>query len=373
VRHRNLVSPDLLLLGKKRFFDEIAASSDAFLRQGENAGVRLLFIRSVRKLLARFNPILWEDDPKLAKIRSHINALEEELEDFEALSGEAQEKEKSCNSVIKKAAKLEAEGLGELIPIVQIRRAAYWSRLAPIGNHKCIIIENAEHMQEGAKNSLLKILEEPPPRITILLTSSRPMSLLPTMLSRLRDYRFAKRNGAAELEVISRIFRYVPAGKENFSGIEAYLSSFLPVRAETLYPLGAYFTSSVAAAAQRELRNSRREVPPLLTELEAFAGPLAEQGGLGRSAADFKGALATVLAAAENFAIPGLLSQFFRQISALLSAWLRSTPGSPEKTAWTDLWRRELNKSLVEADSFNIASQLVLEKLLENLKTGMIA
>jgi DNA polymerase-3 subunit gamma/tau len=376
VRHRNLLSPDLLLLGKRRFFEEIAASAAAFLRQGENTGVRLLFVRSVRKLLARFNPVLWEDDPRLAKIRPHINALEEELEDFEEkVSGEPlpQDLEKNCNLIIKKASKLEVEGLGELIPIGRIRRAAYWSRLAPIGRHKCIIIENAGHMQEGAKNSLLKILEEPPPRVTILLTSSRPMSLLPTMLSRLREYHFVKRNGTAEGEVISRIFRSAPAGGEKpFSGIEAYLSSFLPVSAEKLYPLGAYFTSSAAAQAQRELQKSRREIPPFLKELELFAGPIAEQGGMGRSAADFKGTLSTVLAAADNFVIPGLLAQFFRQISALLSAWLRSNRGSPEKSACIDLWRRELNKSLVEADSFNIASPLVLEKLLETLKTGMI-
>jgi DNA polymerase-3 subunit gamma/tau len=368
-----------LLLGKKHFFEEIAACAGAFQRQGENKGVRLLFVRSVRKLLARFNPVLWEDDPKLAKIRPTINALEEELEDFEAKAEDTspQDLEKSCNLLIKKAAKLEAEGLGELIPIARIRRAAYWSRLAPMGKHKCIIIENAEHMQEGAKNSLLKILEEPPPRITILLTSSRPMSLLPTMLSRLRDYRFSRRSGAAEAEVLSRIFRYTPQGEasiqeKTFSGIEGYLSSFLPVHAETLYVLGAYFAASVAAETVRELRKKRREIPGILSELESFTGPIAEKSGMGRSGADFKSTLAAIMGAAENFAIPGLLSQFFTQLGSLLSQWLRAG-GSAEKSAWTDLWRRELNRSRVEADSFNIASPLVLEKLLENLKTGMIA
>jgi DNA polymerase-3 subunit gamma/tau len=228
-------------------------------------------------------------------------------------------------------------------------------------------------MQEGAKNSLLKILEEPPLRVTILLTSSRPMSLLPTMLSRLRDYRFAKRNSAAEEEVISRIFRYTPKSDGGiFPGIETYLSSFLPVHKETLYPLAAYFAASAAAETQRELKKRRREIPALLTELEAFAGPIAEQGGVGRSGVDFKSTLGTIMAAAENFTIPGLLSQFFTQISSLISQWLRGAGGSPEKTAMADLWRRELNKSLVEADSFNIASTLVLEKLLENLKNGMI-
>ena len=164
IRHRNLVSPDLLLLGRRRFFEDIAASSDAFLRNPEIAGSRMLFFRSVRKLLCRFNSVLWEDDPRFGKLKNQIAMLEEELEDAEnipaetAAGGKKGELAKRCGSIVTKAAKLETDGLGEFTPIGHIRRAAYWSRLLPLGRHKCIVIGNAEKMQEGAKNSLLKIL-----------------------------------------------------------------------------------------------------------------------------------------------------------------------------------------------------------------------
>ena len=42
----------------------------------------------------------------------------------------------------------------------------------------------AEHMHPAGANSLLKILEEPPPRVVLLLVSAAPERLLPTVLSR---------------------------------------------------------------------------------------------------------------------------------------------------------------------------------------------
>ncbi|MDR0600735.1 MAG: DNA polymerase III [Treponema sp.] len=384
VRHRGLASPDLLLLGRRCFFQEIAASSRAFLRglEGEpgkfGGGARILFIRSVRKLLARFDPVLWEDDPKLGKIGVHISALEEDLGDFEGMppQGSGENVKKLLDGILKKAAKLEAEGLGELIPIAWIRRASYWTRLAPLGRRKCVIIENADQTQEGAKNSLLKILEEPPPRVTLVLTSSRPRSLPPTLLSRLREYRFVKRSLQGEREVISRIFREpleaekaVPAGESG--AIETYLNSFLPASGETLYPLGAFFAASVAAEAARGLRRKRRDIPPVLADLGKFAVPIAGEAGMSRPAEDFKGALETILKGADNFEVPGLWRQFLRNIESFLSAWLRNGQGGPEKSVWAGLWLRELNRAAAETGSYNIAPPMALERLLEALKTGI--
>ena len=390
IRHRNLVSPDMLLLGRRRFFEEITASSDAFLRNAENQGSKMLFIRSVRKLLARFNTVLWEDDPKLGKIKNQIAALEEELEDVENMpikaevkeknntsapksAGKNEELEKKCNSIIRKASKLEEEGIGELIPIAHIRQAAYWSRLAPLGKHKCIIMENAEKMQEGAKNSLLKILEEPPLHLSIILTSSRPVSLLPTMLSRLREYRFAKRSADAEAEVISRIFRrsYENSAVKTAS-LELYLASFLPVGNNTLFPLAAFFAASAAAEAVRERRAKGRGIPPVLIQFGKFATHIAEEGGMGRPLGNAKKTIEKILGSAEGFEIPGLFTRFLQQCAVFISQWLRGggTEGA-EKYMWADLWRKELNRSMIEKESFNINPLMAMERLFEALKSGM--
>ncbi len=54
-----------------------------------------------------------------------------------------------------------------------------------------LFIEDAEKMNKQAANALLKTLEEPPPTSYIFLITSRPDSLLPTILSRCQTIRFA--------------------------------------------------------------------------------------------------------------------------------------------------------------------------------------
>ena len=58
------------------------------------------------------------------------------------------------------------------------------------GAYKVAIVMDAEHMNEGAANAFLKLLEEPPARTVFLLTTSRPDQLLPTILSRCQHLRF---------------------------------------------------------------------------------------------------------------------------------------------------------------------------------------
>ncbi|MDR0403179.1 MAG: DNA polymerase III [Treponema sp.] len=384
VRHRNLVSGDLLLLGQRSFFAEISACAAAFRREPDTSAVKRLFIRSVRKLLGRFSPVLWEDDPKLGKVSGLVSDLEEDLEAFETRA--ETDALKTLETLVKNSMKLESGGMGEFIPIAWIRRAAYWSRLAPAGKHKCIVIENADRMQEGAKNSLLKILEEPPARVTLVLTCSRPGTLLPTIRSRLRNYRFARRSAKEEIDVIRRIFRDrdyaapglspepglppespVPEGYRRDTGIiAAYLESFLPVDNASLYSLGAYFTASIAAAAVRERGAAGTTPPDALADLEKFAVPLAEK--FGRPAPDIRTILFTLNKHTDNFEVPGLFARFCKNILLLLSAFLRGGESCGEKTELVCIWKRELTDAFGASDTYNIKETMVMEQLALRLK-----
>jgi DNA polymerase-3 subunit gamma/tau len=227
-------------------------------------------------------------------------------------------------------------------------------------------------MKDEAKNSLLKILEEPPERLTIMLTCVRPGTLLPTMLSRLRQYRFIQRGAEEEADVIRRIFRD-PRGERNVSGggmIGAYLESFLPVDKAALYPLGAYFTASVAAAAARELKALGRPLCEALLDLGTFSAPLSEEG---KSAPDLRTAAALVFKSAENFEIPGLFQSFCKNILELLSAWLRAEGGfPPEKTRIAGIWKTGLDNAVAAAETYKIQKTLVFERLGEYLKQALI-
>jgi DNA polymerase-3 subunit delta' len=71
------------------------------------------------------------------------------------------------------------------IGIDDIRGLQRLANLPPYeGKCKVFIIDEAEYLSTEAANSLLKILEEPPPRVAWLLLASEEKRLLPTIISR---------------------------------------------------------------------------------------------------------------------------------------------------------------------------------------------
>src|SRR5207249_8857117 len=59
------------------------------------------------------------------------------------------------------------------------------------GAARVFIVEDADYMNESAAAALLKTLEEPPPTSHLILTTSNPTALLPTIRSRCQTIRFA--------------------------------------------------------------------------------------------------------------------------------------------------------------------------------------
>ncbi|HSX16254.1 MAG TPA: AAA family ATPase [Candidatus Saccharimonadales bacterium] len=79
--------------------------------------------------------------------------------------------------------------VGESIGIEQIRELNGFFALKVPGTaavKRVVIIEDAERMGTEAQNALLKLLEEPPADAVLILTSSQPERLLPTIRSRLQ-------------------------------------------------------------------------------------------------------------------------------------------------------------------------------------------
>ena len=78
-------------------------------------------------------------------------------------------------------------GAGNLIRISQIRdlQAKLISK-APVGCVKVAVFLDAHRMREESQNALLKTLEEPPEDTLLLLLTSQPQELLPTVRSRCR-------------------------------------------------------------------------------------------------------------------------------------------------------------------------------------------
>jgi DNA polymerase-3 subunit gamma/tau len=364
-RHRQLAHLDLLLLGPRNFSAEIAASAAAFLRDPPAQATWFLFIRSVRKLLARFSPVLWEDEPKIAKLNPYIQSLEEDLDELNITDSGALKK--TVEGILKTSFKLEAEGIGDLIPVSQIRRAAWWSRMAPQGKRKLMVIENADHMRDEARNSLLKILEEPPETVTIVLTSAHPEALLPTILSRLRLYRFIARDKAVEASVIHKIFR---ENREQADSISAYLDSFLPVSGETLYPLAAFFIASVAMGSVIALKRSGAAMNDSLVSLGKYTAPIAEAAGLGRPLEDTKSLVSAVLGGAENFELRSRFSQFLQFLLTLVGESL--SPEDRDAIAYREAWCAAVREAEIAVGTYNLNPALALDRLALELRRSMV-
>lgn len=78
------------------------------------------------------------------------------------------------------------------ITVDDIRKLhSFFGLSATDGGHRVVIVDSADDMNTSAANALLKMLEEPPARTTLLLISHQPSRLLPTIRSRCRSLRLA--------------------------------------------------------------------------------------------------------------------------------------------------------------------------------------
>jgi DNA polymerase-3 subunit gamma/tau len=217
---------------------------------------------------------------------------------------------------------------------------------------------------------LLKILEEPPETVTIVLCTAHHEALLPTIVSRLRPYRFIARDKAVELEVIRKIFRDPqPPASSPGSFIGTYLDSFLPVSGETLHPLGALFVASVAMGSAVSLKRSGAALNEALVSLGKHCAPIAEAAGLGRPLEDTKSLVAKVLAGADKFEIRSRWSQFLQSLLVLVG---ESLGASPDALAYRAVWSAAVREAETAVGIYNLNPALVLDRLSSELRRSMI-
>ncbi|GBQ65688.1 DNA polymerase III subunit delta' [Komagataeibacter swingsii] len=81
--------------------------------------------------------------------------------------------------------------------------SAFLRRTAAEGGWRVVIVDGAEYMNRTAANAILKILEEPPERAILILTTSVPGRLLPTIRSRCRVLALSPLDDAAMRAVLA--------------------------------------------------------------------------------------------------------------------------------------------------------------------------
>ena len=96
------------------------------------------------------------------------------------------------------------EGPRTVIGIESVRDLIGSAHLRPYeGRTRVFVIHGADRMSQDAANALLKVLEEPPPDVAILLVSDNPSAILPTVRSRCQTLDFSP----LPVDEVARILR----------------------------------------------------------------------------------------------------------------------------------------------------------------------
>ncbi|MBZ8119737.1 DNA polymerase III subunit delta' [Roseovarius sp. LXJ103] len=128
------------------------------------------------------------------------------------------------------------------------------------GGRRVVIIDAADEMNTQAANALLKMLEEPPARTTLLLISHQPSGLLPTIRSR------------------CRVLRLAPLGADDMAAALAQAEVALPETRAAQEALAVLADGSVGTAVQMTLQGGLEiyaEIIGLFAQLPQIDRPRA--------------------------------------------------------------------------------------------------
>jgi DNA polymerase-3 subunit delta' len=140
---------------------------------------------------------------------------------------------------------------GQFIKVDQMRQMSAKSQYLPYeGKRRVYIVESAERLNDAAANSILKIVEEPPPTTLIVFITSRPYRMLETIRSRCLMLSFA------------------PLTSDE---LESFLKSYSRRPAEEIRMLARLARGSIGRALSIDLGEFREKRASMVELIEALA------------------------------------------------------------------------------------------------------
>ena len=186
--------------------------------------------------------------------------------------------------------------LQDIISVDEVRKMkSFFALSAADGGRRVAIIDSIDEMNPSAANALLKLLEEPPARVTLLMISHQPARLLPTIRSRVRELRVAPLQPDALSEAPTRAGGGVAPGARtalaelaggsvgeafrmtNLDGLKLYQSLIRLM--ETLPNLDRPRALALAEAGAG--RGAEAQFELIVTLIDLFLARLARAGTLG--------------------------------------------------------------------------------------------
>ena len=334
---KELAHPHTVLMGSRYFEVEIAASAGALLRSRRTA-TQYLFLRAVRKLTRRFDAAITDpDDTRMKGAPEKVAKVEELLAEIEP--GRELPEERALGDlleqVVSACVQLGGHLRGDGIAVGQVRRLSSWAHVTASGSRKVAIIENVDRMQDSARNALLKLLEEPPAAVSLILLSTRRAAIIPTIISRLRPYSFGQRSAQEEKEVMEKIFREETPSAGSLRG---FFLAWKEINPEKLSVLSRKYLDLVTAADARSV--------DILAELaELFPD---RRGSRERSPKEAVGS-------------------FLEELTFRFHDRLR---GGDTAIETLEQWTSAVKEALVRIETYNMSPQAVVESLFHQMRAA---
>ena len=225
---------------------------------------------------------------------------------------------------------------------------------------------------------------------------------MPTILSRLRPYRFTARSAVEEKEILRRVFRDprwtqeaahsgeaasfkedaspkegvsskegVPSKKTGAANapslIKTYLESFLPQPSDKLLPLAAFFVAAVARSAVA-FQKSRgiTDIPETIAALGSYCAKIAESAGLARPV-DAQETISALLSQSSDFEGRSF-PRFLTLVLDLVSWSLEQCSSNPSTVACRETWRLRIREAYAAYSVWNQRPEAALESLFFRLR-----
>nr|WP_321263710.1 hypothetical protein [uncultured Sphaerochaeta sp.] len=193
-KFRNLTVSNVVIISQRDHRSVIETSLSTFERL-YNDFSRQFVIQSIRRMLLQYHPALLsgaqtQSQNAAASLAGQVNEL---LVDFARMEiGNASQAKKAAKEIRSSLKGLfTAAKKNTTVTISQVRALEHWSGQTSMGDGKrFIILEAMEMTNSSARNSLLKMLEEPAKDTYFFLISEYPNRIMQTILSRVRRYAF---------------------------------------------------------------------------------------------------------------------------------------------------------------------------------------
>jgi DNA polymerase-3 subunit delta' len=190
-----------------------------------------------------------------------------------------------------KMRQISADATRDLINKVQVSPA--------VATRKVAILHEVDRMNNAAANVFLKTLEEPPANTTLLLLTTRPYALLPTIRSRVLQFRFPSATTIVAADGwaawLADYQTWLARLTEGVSGKTAIADQVF-----TLYGLVARFSAVLDFATGEVWKAQKEKLPPDLADDEQIAIETGIANGLRARL------FAEIEAATRHFALPRL-------------------------------------------------------------------